>query len=304
MPAALPSVIPRPHSPAGFGYRAVRAVVFCVLFACKATFLFASPTNNKVDIDTPTRVETALQEGEILLADSLLKKETRWKNDAQSRHRREILGARLAATRGDWKSAEARLLAWEQSSARRTGSGEILFWRGWAALHQGRLAEGDSLFVLSSAYVEGEDALRAQDALEYRFAALLENSPALQDYVRGLPESPLPGAMRANSLKQVPAESKLHPQALWQLALLTEFSGDSAQSHAILMDLAQDRSTLPGRRAAAVLAFLREKSNTDSALNAYEALLIKNQQGAIAEFSRQRVQALRRLGNGGSSGNP
>lgn len=242
---------------------------------------------------TLARIEGALESGDILLADSLFQREARRDADATARHRREILAARLAAANGDWRGTEKRMLDWEQSSSRRTGSGEILFWRGWAALHQGRSAEADSLFVLSSAYTDETENSRVQDALDYRFAALLDNSPALLDYLRGLPESPLPASLRAASLKQVPAQSRLYPYALWRLALLEELQGDTLQSYAILSDLAREGTSMPAKRAAAVLAFLREKSDPDGALRAYEALLVKNQQGAIAEFLRQRTQRLR-----------
>lgn len=270
-----------------------RVIPACALLACGLFGAHVDAAEGATDPNTSTRVETALETGDVLIADSLYKSETRWGSDAQARHEREILGARLTAARGDWRGAEARLLAWEQSSARRSGSGEILFWRGWAALHQGRTAEADSLFVLSSAYVEGKDGEYAQEALEYRYATLLENSPVLLNYVRGLPESPLPTALRAASLKQVPPESRLYPHALWRLALLAELQGDTSQSRAILSDLARDASSMPAKRAVAVLAFLREKSSPDTALKSYEALLIKNQQGAIAEFLRQRIQRLR-----------
>jgi hypothetical protein len=239
------------------------------------------------------RVESGLESGDTEIADSLFALTAKSGADPKTRHRREILSARIAAGRGDWSSAEARLRSWENSSARSYGSGEILFWRGWAALHQSRTAEADSLFVLSSAYVEES---RAQDALEYRFAALLETSPALLDYLRGLPESPLPGGLRAASLARVPRESRLYPLSQWHLALLRESQGDTLGSVEILTGLAKDLNTMAGKRAGAVLAFLSEKSAPGSSLQAYETLLVKTQQGAIAEFSRYRVQGLRKLG--------
>ena len=51
-----------------------------------------------------------------------------------------------------------------------------------------------NLIINTSAYtaVDKQASRGAQDALEYRFAALLENSPSLLDYLRGLPESPPP----------------------------------------------------------------------------------------------------------------
>jgi hypothetical protein len=239
------------------------------------------------------RVESGLESGETELADSLFALATKSSIDPKLRHRREILSARLAAGRGDWNAAEARLRTWENTSARTTGSGEILFWRGWAALHQSRTMEADSLFVLASSYVEES---RAQAALDYRFAALLETSPALLDYLRGLPESPLPGGLRAASLSRVPRESRLFPLSQWHLALLRESQGDTLGSIEILTGLAKDLGSMAGKRAGAVLAYLSEKSAPGSALHAYEALLVKTQQGAIAEFSRYRVQGLRKLG--------
>lgn len=240
------------------------------------------------------RGDSALDAGDVQLADSLFTLAApipTSATSAASRHRREILTARLAAARGDWKTSADRLKAWENSPARQTGSGEILFWRGWVALHQARIPEADSLFVLASAY-SGEP--RAQDALEYRFSALLDNSPALQDYLRGLPESPLPASLRIASLERVPENSRLRPQALWQLALLLEARGESARARDLLTALSRDTGSLPGRRATAVLAFLRESEQPDSALSAYETLLIQSQQGVIAEFSRKRAQGLRR----------
>lgn len=209
------------------------------------------------------------------------------------RHDRKILSARLAASRGDWKRTDSVLRAWNDHPARARGSGEILFWQGWSALHQGRIAQADSLLVLASAYAGGN---RAQDALEYRFFALLENPPVLQEYLRGLPESPLPSRLRSASLKRVPEESRLRPYALWHLALLLERQeGEAGPASAmeILRTLAANAETLPGRRAAARLAFLREKTSPDSALSDYESLLLQHQQGIPSEFARERIQKLR-----------
>jgi hypothetical protein len=265
------------------------ALVFCGAYSVS----LAATARAFTESEALARVDAALQSGDTQVADSLFAIAVKSGNDAKNRHRREILIARLAAGRGDWNSAEARLRSWEQSPARTSGSGEILFWRGWAALHQSRTADADSLFVLSSAYVEEP---RAQAALEYRFAVLLENSPALLDYLRGLPESPLPGSLRAASLSRVPRDSRLFQFAQWQLALLRESQGDTVASVEILTLLAQDLNGIAGKRAAAVLAFLSEKSTPGLALQAYESLLVKTQQGAIAEFSRNRVQGLRKTG--------
>ena len=184
--------------------------------------------------------------------------------------------------------------AWKNSIERNQGSGEILFWLGWSALHQGKKTDADSLFVLSSAYTQEPGAQRgAQEALEYRFAALLESSPALLDYLRGLPESPLPDSMRLASLQRLPKTSRLYPYGQWQLALLVELLGDTTRSREILTQLAAAPGTLPGRKAAARLNYLREPTQLDSAKTGYEGLLMKQQQGVSSEFARKRLQIIR-----------
>jgi len=243
--------------------------------------------------DMLARASRALDAGAPALADSLFAAiidEGGVPEDPIARHRHAILTARLAASRGDWRTTDETLRAWQRAPARRTGSGEVLFWLGWSAMHQARAAEADSLLVLASAY--GEDA-RSQDALEYRFAGLLENGPALQHYVRGLPESPLPHPLRLASLDQVPSTSSLYPQARWQLALLHEVHADTALSRRLLDTLATNTRSIYGRRAAAWLALLRERQAPDTALAAYETLLMRHQQGVTAEIARKRVQALR-----------
>jgi hypothetical protein len=234
-----------------------------------------------------SHVEAALEAGNIHAAESLFTMAEGAPPGTGFRHRREILMARLAASRGDWKGAESRLRAWKSNPSRLEGSGEVLFWLGWAALHQARITDADSLFVLASAY-SGED--RAQEALEYRFAALLENSPSLQDYLRGLPESPLPEALRRASLERVPESSRLHPHALWQLAMMQEGRGSPLAAREILHKLARDATSLPGRRAIAYLGFLAEDSSSASALAAYEGLLLKHQNGVVPEFARKRME--------------
>src|SRR5690606_11094583 len=133
------------------------------------------------------RLEAALERGFPSEAESLHAEVRMVPGEAQ-RHRREIAAARLSAARGDWRAVDSRLAAWKENGARGEGSGEILFWQGWSALHQGRRERADTLFVLASAYAGQPGSKRAQEALEYRFAALLDNSPALLDYLRGLPE--------------------------------------------------------------------------------------------------------------------
>lgn len=241
--------------------------------------------------ETPlARADRALDAGDPARADSLLTVASRNPSEPATRHRREILNARLAASRGDWKTADATLRAWLKNPERREGSGETLFWMGWAAMHQARANAADSLLVLASAY--GEEP-RSQDALEYRFAGMLENGPGLQDYLRGLPESPLPHSLRVASLFRVNAGSRLHPHARWHLALLHEARGDTAVSRALLDTLARDARSMPGRRAAAYRALLAERNAPDTALAAYETLLVGHQQGVTAEFARKRARELR-----------
>lgn len=271
----------RPFLPAFF---AAFSTVLCAVGASRASAL-PSRSMEKQD-SLVARVEAALEHGRVATAESLF-------NPALAEpyhHRTEILRARLAASRGDWKHTETCLQAWESAPARREGSGEILFWRGWAALHQGATARADSLFVLSSAY-PGEP--RSQEALEYRFAALLDPGPALQAYLRGLPESPLPAPLRAASLEAVPVESRLYPHAQWHLVRLLEIQGDSARALAILTALSREPSDLNGQRARARLAFLREHDPSDSALTLYEVLLLRQQQGILSEFARKRAGVLR-----------
>lgn len=234
-----------------------------------------------------TQVTRALDAGDIPRADSLF---TLPSPPSPERHRFAIATARLAASRGDWRTVDRTLRAWQHDPGRREGSGEVLFWRGWSAMHQGRTAEADSLLMLASAY-GGEP--RSQDALEYRLAGLLETGDALQSYLRGLPESPLPHPLRLASLNRVPPPSALHPQARWHLVLLHEVHGDTALSRPLLDTLASDLRSVHGRRAAAYRALLKERASPDTALTAYETLLIRHQQGMTAEMARQRVRILR-----------
>jgi len=243
------------------------------------------------------RVERLLDAGRPREADSLFQSIADARDDA-SRNRREIAAARLAAAQGNWKKTDARLRAWKTSSERGEGSADVLFWLGWSALHQGRKASAESLFVLASAYVservsERAATSRVQSALEYRFAARLDSSAALLEYARGLPESPLPDSMRLAALARLPAASRLYPYSLWQRALLSELTGDSTGSRDLLTTLASNPGTLPGRRAAARLNARREASDRDSAKTGYEGLLMRQQQGVSSEYARKRLQMLR-----------
>ena len=206
------------------------------------------------------------------------------------RHRREILSARVAAARGKWQETEKLLTAWKMNPDRQEGSGEILFWLGWSALHQGKRIDADSLFMLSSAYAE-ESA--SQLALEYRLAGLLDSGTSLLAFIRGLPESPRGMAERILSLESVSAQSPLYPQALWEKACGLEKNGSSDSALKIFEILSRDLSTLTGRKAADRFAYLTESTNPDSALAAYERLLMEYQQGVRAEFARGRIRALR-----------
>lgn len=207
------------------------------------------------------------------------------------RHSWEILQTRLSASAGGWKNAEARLKDWKNDPKRREGSGEIFFWQGWAALHQHRREEADTLFTLASSYA---DEPISQRALEYRYAVLLDTGEALYAYVRGLPESPLPDSMRKASLEHVSTSSALHPHALWEIALISEKTGNREGELEFLQALAMDPSSLAGRRASTRLTRLKfEPDQPDSAMNAYEHLLLQYQQGVPSEFARSRVQTLR-----------
>ena len=243
------------------------------------------------------RVEMLLDAGRVHEAESLFTEAGESGGGNASRHRREIVGARIAAVQGNWRKTDARLRAWKNSADRGEGSGEVFFWLGWSALHQGKKPEADSLFLLASAYTderpEARAARGAQDALEYRFAALLETSPALLDYLRGLPESPLPDSMRLASLERLPKTSRLYLYGQWQQALLLAVLGDTARSRTLLTSLAANPSALPGRKAAARLNYLREPTARDSARAGYEGLLLKQQQGVSSEFARKRLQNLR-----------
>jgi hypothetical protein len=205
------------------------------------------------------------------------------------RQRLEILQARLAACRGHWQETDARLEAWKIDPERSEGSGAILFWQGWSALHQGHRGQADSLFILASAYVEEN---RSQSALEYRYAMLVDRGQGLLDFIHGLPESPWPDSGRLLSLQSLTAASPLYPEGRWQLALLLEKSGKRPAAIAVLEDLEKQSSALPGRRAAALLAFLKEE-HPDSAIAAYERLLLEYQQGVPAEFARNRMKTLK-----------
>ena len=257
---------------------------------CLAILLATVVLNTPVRGDV-TRIESLLDAGRIHEADSLFAASS--ESDG-SRHRREILTARLAAAQGNWKKTDARLRLWKNNADRTQGSGEIFFWLGWSALHQGKKTEADSLFVQASAYTSERTPGRgAQEALEYRFAALLETSPALIDYLRGLSESPLPDSMRLNALERLPKNSRLYPYGQWQLALLLDVLGDTTRSREVLSTLAANPGSLPGRKAAARLNYLRESTLPDSAKTGYEGLLMKQQQGVSSEFARKRLQNLR-----------
>ncbi len=247
---------------------------------------FASSGQN----DLFQNVETALNAGDIHRADSLHTLAGPVNRNPGVKHEARILDARLAASRGDWKSTDAILRAWRNSTERREGSGEILFWMGWSAMHQARLTEADSLLVLASAYSDEE---RSQDALEYRFAGLLDPGPHLQDYLRGLPESPLPHPLRVASLDRVPQNSRIFPYSRWHLAVLLESRGDTARSRPLLDTLARNTRHAIGRRAAAYQALLTEQAAPDTALKAYEKILMDGQQGVTAEFARKRAHKLR-----------
>jgi hypothetical protein len=275
--------------------RPVQRFSLRLMTALAGTLLAGTATeaaDTRSDMNLLERTRIALDAGEMHVAESLFTLSSAADGTGR-RHLREIVFARLAASRGDWRGCEARLRNWGHDDTRREGSGELLFWQGWAALHQGRDAEGDSLLVLASAYSEEP---RAQQALEYRFAALLDNSPVLRDYLRGLPESPLPAPLRLTSLERVPEGSRLHAEARWQLALLWETRGDTLRSRGTLAALSKSPASTAGRRAAVYLAFLRENKHPDSSRTAYEALLLQQQQGVAPEFARKRLQKLGRNG--------
>ena len=232
------------------------------------------------------KAENALESGRWREADSLLSAAPEGQG---SRHRREILKARLAGSRGQWREAENRLKAWKENPARRESTADLLFWQAWAALHRQKRREADSLLVLASAYAR-EPA--SQKALEYRYALWLDSGAALRDFLRGLPESPAPDSARLAALLRVPPPSPLYPHARWEQYLVLEKSGNR-KAFEVLEDLARDPSTLPGRKAAARWAYVKlESESPDSALAAYERLLLEYQQGVQAEFARNRIQAL------------
>jgi hypothetical protein len=238
--------------------------------------------------ENPVRkVEQALEAGRVRAADSLL---SALPQNGRTRHKQEILSARLSGCRGRWREAETRLQAWKEHPRRRESTADILFWQAWAALHQSQRQRADSLLVLASAYA-GENS--SQKALEYRYAALVDSGAALRDYLQGLPESPLPDSLRLAALDRVPPASPLRPHARWEQYLFLE-TRDPARALEVLEDLARDPSTLPGRKAAGRWAYVKLESNhPDSALAAYERLLLQYQQGIPAEFARSRIQALK-----------
>ncbi len=200
-----------------------------------------------------------------------------------------IAQARLAAAAGRWRVADSLLAAWKNNPERQGGSGTVLFWQGWSAAMQNRRAAADSLFMLSSAYAEEASA---QKALAYRFATLLDTGAAWSAYVHGLPESPWSDSARLGALQGVPVASPLHPYALWQEAEWFARAGKRPQAKAVLAELAQNTESLPGRRAAVQLAWFKESQAPDSALAAYERLLLEYQQGVPAEFARSRIKAM------------
>ncbi len=235
-------------------------------------------------------VEEALDAGESQIASSLLGNPAP-ANLPALRQKWEIFSARLKAASGNWKETETRLGSWKNNPDRREGSGEILFWQGWVALHQHHLNDADTLFTLASAYAD-EDA--SQKALEYRQALMADSTPALYAYIRGLMESPLPDSLRLASLKNVPTSSPLHPYSLWEAAQISERTGDKAGELQFLEELAMGPTSLPGRKAAMHLArFQLEPNKRDSAMAAYERLLLHYQQGVPSEFAKSRVKRLR-----------
>lgn len=233
-------------------------------------------------------IEAALAGGDPLRADSL------WKTIAPDApelrtQRGALLAARLDAARGDWNGARTRLESWLSSPIRTGSTGEVHFWLAWTALHQQEAGRADPLLVLASADTASP---RARDALEYRFALLLETGPALTDYLRGLPESPLPRNLRRAVLEKIQPDSRLYPSALWELARISRLEGRTGD----FIDILQQLSSLDspqGRRSAALLAFLQEGGAPDSAISRYENLLFQEQNGPIAEFSRARLRLFR-----------
>ena len=114
-----------------------------------------------------------------------------------------------------------------------------------------------------------------------------------RDFLRGLPESPANDSARRASLQRVPLSSPLYPMARWEQYLALEKSG-SPKAFEVLEDLARDPSSMPGRKAAVRWAYVKlESESPDSALAAYERLLLEYQQGVPAEFARSRIQALK-----------
>lgn len=208
-------------------------------------------------------------------------------------YRAQFLKARALLSLGRPAEASRALETLKRGAHRREGTGPILFWQGWLALHQRRIQAADSLLVLASAYTGTEESQRA---LEYRYWLVLDTGSAATDFFRGLAESPLSPADRSEALDKVPESSLLWPHARLEKAQILVAEGQAERARAVL-DTASRRSQdrILAGRAEALAAWLREKTpeGRAAALARYENLLIEYQQGVVPEFTRGRIRALK-----------
>jgi hypothetical protein len=208
------------------------------------------------------------------------------------RHRHMLLQARWEGYSGQWKKASQRLADWKRDPTREFGTGEILYWQGWAAWHQGFSQKADSLWFSSSSYTE---EVSATWALSKRLQ-LKKDSAACTSLFNGIEEAPNSTPRRLSALEKVPRGSSLKPDALWARVQLRGHRGESDSAQAALEELAKSHSSAPlGKRARLVLAYSKEmqgETGKRSALVEYERLLLESPQGMASEFARNRLRAL------------
>jgi tetratricopeptide (TPR) repeat protein len=208
-------------------------------------------------------------------------------------YRGRILKSRALIALGRLDEAGRLLDALKRSPRRMEGTGPILFWQGWLALQQRRLAAADSLLVLASAYTGTEES---QKALEYRYFLLLDTTEALTHFFQGMADSPLAPERRLRALDRVPEKSPLWTYARLEKAQILVAEGRTDSARAVLDHAAaSSKDRHAAMKARALSAYLLEKTpeGRREALARYEDLLIEYQRGVIPEFSRGRIRALK-----------
>lgn len=219
---------------------------------------------------------------------------TLWQDRAQ------LLQAALLRAQGKTSAASALLRKLKESPQRRIDNGEILLAQALTALQAEQWKAADSLLTAASAYF---DAPETQMTLELRQALLLD-TVNMPHWLRGFPSSPYALAQKREALGRIPTKSPLYAQSLWTLAHYDLAEGRSEQAQKSLNDLIQTATTSPSSAAGrgapnlklsaarALLAYLQEEAESETAIAGFENLLVESQQGVPAEFARERLRQL------------